>query len=227
MITNYHKEREAGREGLVRSGVGVAVLQEVLEPGVSGSIWERGEGPAGSRAVSALLGARGLVEVDVTGPEPEVLRDMIAKASGLDRSDASVVALAADVARLVEVFRGLSGECSPRVRLVRLSDDGCALFHADSLPLRLLCTYAGAGVQWVPTQDVRYDELGLHGRTIAEANAAIVPDASRIRTVPAWQVMVLKGREWGGAPPLVHRSPPADGRPRLRLCLDYSDACGC
>jgi Protein of unknown function (DUF1826) len=34
-----------------------------------------------------------------------------------------------------------------RVRLTKVADDGCAAFHVDGLPLRVLCTYAGKGGQ--------------------------------------------------------------------------------
>lgn len=134
--------------------------------------------------------------------------------------------------QLVARFREISGSPAVRLRLERVADQGCAAFHADSLALRLLCTYHGPGTQWLEHDNLRRAELGLRGRSTAEANPAIVIDDTRIRTVPAWHVMIFKGRSWPGEEDnaLVHRSFPvccAD-QARIRLCLDVpSNYAGC
>lgn len=124
-----------------------------------------------------------------------------------------------------------AGTLHPRVRFERVEDDGCALFHADSLNLRLLCTYAGPGTEWLENSNTRRHELGLRSRTLDEANADIVVDPSRIRRLAPWHVAIFSGRSRPGAEDnaLIHRSAPvlSANTPRLRLCIDLPADCGC
>lgn len=138
-------------------------------------------------------------------------------------------ALAADIVMLARCFCEMADTSHARVRLERVEDDGCMLFHADTLRIRMLCTYAGPGTEWLEPENVRMHELGLRGREIAGANAAIVIDAARIQQVPAWHVVMFTGRMRADTPPLVHRSAPvrSAAENRLRLCIDLPGECGC
>jgi hypothetical protein len=138
--------------------------------------------------------------------------------------DAPAHWLLEDIASLADEFGQLADCAEVRVRLTKVSDDGCAAFHVDNLLLRVLCTYAGKGAQWAAEADVRRAELGLCFCSAAEANAAIVPDAGSVRTMPTGAVAIFKGRLWPGAERrgLVHRSHPVccGEHARLRLTID-------
>ena len=85
------------------------------------------------------------------------------------------------------------------VRLDVVDTDACRRFHADYVPLRLLCTYVGPGTQWH-----RCDR------------------ADRVEQLAAGEVAIFKGRDALDPPVLLHRSPPISrtGERRLLLVLD-------
>lgn len=126
-----------------------------------------------------------------------------------------------DIVHLVTVYAGILGCSAIRLRLDSLSGDGCRFFHVDYVGVRLLCTYQGAGTQWVPDGAVTRSALGRGD------NGAVLPDPRRIQALRAGHVALLKGEAWPGnrGRGLVHRSPPADlsGARRLLLCLDHDD----
>ncbi|UEM25256.1 DUF1826 domain-containing protein (plasmid) [Skermanella mucosa] len=128
-------------------------------------------------------------------------------------------ALVRDVARLADVFAGITGAATLRVRLEPVPGDGCKYFHADSVGIRLLCTYRGPGTWWLPDDAVERAALG------SGDNAAVVRDPARIQVLAAGHVALLKGDAWPGnrGRGAVHRSPPADrgAGPRLLLSIDH------
>ena len=99
-----------------------------------------------------------------------------------------------------------------QARLEGVAGDACRRFHADAVGLRLLCTYAGAGTEWLPL-------FGAEAARAHDPRQGPVP--VRLGTGHA---AILKGDAHPSAPGrgLVHRSPPMDGPPvpRLLLCLD-------
>jgi hypothetical protein len=202
-------------------------LKAILEPHVTLAVWHR-ELPNGLAADLDALCARHDFDVD--------LRFVHAAAdlSGLFSEHAPSPALDAlrrDITRLVDLFRRTVGCRAGRLRLETVSSDACRLFHVDVSSLRLLVTYSGLGTQWIANDGVCRDEMGLRGRTVDQANAAIVPRAAAIRAVRRFSAALLKGEGYPGnlGNGIVHRSPPlgASGQRRLRLCLDAeSEDCG-
>eukprot|EP00873_Tetraselmis_striata_P018958 jgi/Tetstr1/439222/TSEL_027664.t1 len=72
-----------------------------------------------------------------------------------------------DISSLVPMFAGLAGRCCVAVKLELVTMTLCPRLHADSVPLRLLVTYAGAGTLYVIDGDVdRSRLLGTHGMEI-------------------------------------------------------------
>ena len=210
-----------------------AVLRRIREPGVNLCLWTRAADPRAAVAVRALLSARDPLALDLAAPTPARLAagllEVIRRPSATGRAGARH--LAEDIVALAAHFSAVAETRHPRVRLTRVEDDCCALFHADTLRVRMLCTYAGDGTQWLENDNVRRDQLGSQGRTLDEATRAIVVDLAAIRTIPAWHVAALKGRAWPGEEDnaIVHRSAPVAERSahRLVLCLDLPAACSC
>ncbi len=123
-----------------------------------------------------------------------------------------------DIAALVRLYADVVGCPSVTLRLERVTGNGCKFLHVDYVGVRLLCTYRGPGTQWAPDDAVRRDGLGTGN------NAAVLPDARRLRRMSVGDVGLLKGESWPGnrGRGLVHRSPPArPGVARLVLCLDH------
>lgn len=106
---------------------------------------------------------------------------------------------------------------SVMVRLQRLEDAGCPLFHVDRVPLRLLCVYVGAGTEWLPEDAVDRSRLGT-------GSNASIRDWSAVQRIGRGHVAVMKGDRYPGnaGRGLVHRSPEASPtQPRVLLAIDF------
>jgi len=208
------------------------ILREIVTPGVNLCIWERPPNVRWELAIQAVLNHGKPLALDLTAPSAAQVAEAIQLHLTPDaKTGESVVSLAEDLFQLTVQFGAIAGIRHTRLRLTRVEDDGCALFHADTLSLRLLCTYAGQGTQWLENDNVRRDELGTHGRSFEQATAAMVINPAKIRTLPRAHVAILKGRLSEGEEnnALVHRSSPVrfEDDIRLRLCIDPSDSCSC
>lgn len=196
----------------------------ILEPGVNLWLWQRQlDAPvvdAAARAAARAPGSARLVTpIDERHHAVERLLDAhhAPPSSGRTR-------LAQDMASLAFMFARLSGLARVQLRLDAALHEACPLFHVDSVPLRLLCTYVGAGTEWLADGDADRDELGLQGRRVGAANDAIRGGA-QARSVPSGWVAICRNpthpRRFGDATPgVVHRSPDPAGVPRLLLVID-------
>ena len=202
------------------------VLRRIRRAGLNLALWQRSLPREVSAFGAAFIARRSPLELEVTAaPGPALLAALAAQSFfHAARHEPALHWLLDDLAELGTEFAAVTHGGDVRVRLSRVTDEACAVFHADTLPARLLCTYHGPGMQWVDAPDVCSAELGLRGRSIAAANAAIVPDPARIRTMSTGAVAIFKGRLWPGGTGrgLVHRSYPVccPDHARLRLVID-------
>jgi hypothetical protein len=114
-----------------------------------------------------------------------------------------------DIRALAVLFALLGGTPQAvRARLDVIDGPGCWRWHADAVPLRLLCTYHGPGTEV------------LDSAAGAEAARAL-PAATSGLVLPTGAVALLKGEGHpsGRGRGCIHRSPQNAG-PRLLLCLD-------
>ena len=197
----------------LRVGQEASVLGGVQEPGVELAVWRRSLPADLTRWLEALPGDQ--------LPDGRVL-------CGVDDLRAAVASLIApagasepmrgllidDIEALARRFARLAGCEAVDVRLERVDDDGCAAFHRDCVPLRLLTTYRGRGTEWV---EPRYASQALADRH---------DFAGPIRRLPEHAVALIRGCQAVDAAGLVHRSPPVDGpaAARLLLCLNTPSA---
>ncbi|MFT8892523.1 MAG: DUF1826 domain-containing protein [Acetobacter papayae] len=122
---------------------------------------------------------------------------------------ASTQPLVEDMLALARCYQQVAGIHELRFRLEKIDHDSCRRFHVDYVPLRLLCTYVGPGVQWRHASD------------------------QLVHKTPAGWLTLLKGKlypGWEAERAVLHRSPPLSVLKapvtRLLLTLDYVDACG-
>lgn len=194
--------RDAGHPG---------VLRTILDPGITLAIWTR---PPPLRLLEATE------PLAATAPFCRVAKDRpdrlaAALVADLPLEPCARTRLATDIARLSRLFAALLGAAAVHGRLEAIDGPACRLFHADHVGLRLLCTYAGAGTEWVADEAVDRARLG--------DNRAAIRDPVAVRRLPRFAVAILKGHTWPGnaGRGIVHRSPDASpDRPRLLLCLD-------
>jgi hypothetical protein len=123
-----------------------------------------------------------------------------------------------DIETLVAQFAELSGAHVVRATLETVTGPGCRKFHVDHVGLRLLCTYDGAGTQWVADSAVERPMLAIGD------NEDVVADPAAIEALATGDVGLFKGEAWPGnaGRGIVHRSPPVRGarHRRVLLCLD-------
>ncbi|HTM67959.1 MAG TPA: DUF1826 domain-containing protein, partial [Candidatus Binatia bacterium] len=104
--------------------------------------------------------------------------------------------------------------------LERVVNDGCRLFHVDHVKLRLVCTYRGAGSEWLTEGNALRAGIGKGN------NALVVRNWPAVRHLCPWAVALQKGELFTGVPDtgLPHRSPPVASAFEARLVLVIDDA---
>jgi hypothetical protein len=125
--------------------------------------------------------------------------------------------LESDIAGLSCRYAAVTGMRAMHVRLAAVDGDACRYFHVDRLSFRLLCTYRGAGTQWVAPG------TPVDGATGPELTASLEAAPDRVNSIPPRAVAIMRGLDPGtGQPGLLHRSPPAHDLNDGRLLLTVS-----
>ena len=179
------------------------MLGVIGRPDVNLAVWARRLPPplaVGARRI-ALFGPASVAVEEA----PEHAADAIADLwhGGLP------AALLHDIRAFAVLFALLGGTPQAvRARLEVIDGPGCWRWHADAVPLRLLCTYHGPGTEVLDW---------LSG---AEPARSLSPE-SRGLVLPTGAVALLngEGHPSGHGRGCIHRSPQNTG-PRLLLCLD-------
>lgn len=124
-----------------------------------------------------------------------------------------------DLEGLTRRYVDLLGDVPLRVQLSTIDSRKCPRFHVDAVGVRLLCTYAGAGTEWLEESALDRERL----RTCPADEAPVMP-GGRVRQSGRFDVTVMKGTAWPGNARFgaVHRSPAVVGPPRLVFTLDAS-----
>ena len=108
--------------------------------------------------------------------------------------------------------------------------DGCRKIHSDYVSLRIMCTYAGPGTDWLPESDLVREHLGPSKLDAETANLKVIREGARLQRCGTGDILLLKGERFPGnlGRGAAHRSPPleADGATRVVLKIDQA-RCGC
>ncbi len=195
------------------------VLDRIREPGLRLATWQR-RLPA---AITAWVGSGFLPPAGkctwtlAPGQDAAVALDQ-ALAGSVGSDGIGHARWQQDVLWLIALaWRIAPQSAALRVRIERVEDDGCRLFHVDRVALRLICTWLGTGTQWLP-------EGAFHRGGLGCGCNDHVQDWSALREVAREHVAVMKGEGYPGnaGHGLVHRSPPATrAHPRVLLAIDF------
>jgi len=142
--------------------------------------------------------------------EPMQIRDELALALNAHVAEDLRSWLVEDICACAQWLVDVSGCTRVSVRLEKMDDRMCPKFHVDSVPLRLLCTYHGAGTEWTDPN------------TAYSINFEEPYDETLVHHFPAGSIVIYGGsKSASGLRPLWHRSPTVvQGDSRLLLCID-------
>lgn len=196
----------------------LADLRRINDPDVDLAVWIRRAPRAVKRFVRQCPAA--LLPNITFGCRVDVVRAAVRNAIQPGAGDGR--AFADDVAQLADIFRAMTGAKNVRVRIERVENDGCRLFHVDRVRVRLVCTYRGPGTEWLTEQNTDRDGLKKG------SNDLIIRNRRAVRHLRPYAVGLMKGELFARVPDagLVHRSPPfatAGGEVRLVVVIDDAD----
>lgn len=132
-------------------------------------------------------------------------------------------ALLADMVQLTTVYADLL-DC-PRIglRLEVLTHAMCPRFHIDRTGIRLVCTYLGAGSEWLDDRYTNRLAMDTQYATIENFHENLILHPGAIVKAPPSAIVLLKGSLWQGNSQggIIHRSPNVPpGKYRVLLALD-------
>ena len=138
--------------------------------------------------------------------------------------------LATDIRFLASQLGAILGRRHLHARLFVKRSDGCRKIHADNVSIRLLCTYAGPGTDWLPDEDLVRAHLRPSRLDIDVANRRVLRPGATLRRCSPGEVLLLKGHAYPGnaGRGAAHRSPPLGSSGVARLVLKIDEhPCGC
>lgn len=203
--------------GSVAIGANRLVLDHILLPHVEVAIWTR-QPPSSVQDALLHWAQSASGPVQWRWPAPSTAWTAL-----LAQLPAAVATwLEQDVQRLVLDMARWSQRRQLTVSLGPIAHDHCTRFHIDWLHMRLLCTYVGAGTQWIADADVRREALQLPLGPEGRQPGLLEPHGV-VQQAAAGQVLVAKGHghphQLGG---WVHRSPRVEDPSHPRVVLVVS-----
>ena len=73
---------------------------------------------------------------------------------------------------------------------------GCARYHVDDVPMRLLVTYAGQGTEWLPDSSADFFD-GRRAFENGAPNEEIIKDPSNRQFISPWDISLFRGGPQG------------------------------
>jgi Protein of unknown function (DUF1826) len=201
-----------GSAAFVASHAGV--FERIFADGVSVCVWERPVDailePYLLQNLSRNRGWEIRARVDTQAARLDELLSVFE--NGIGR-----VRLQTELTGLIELFTTLTDARAVGIRLTATQRATCPRFHTDQVGLRLLCTWIGAGTEWLAEEDVMRSPPEPGGYP---PEGPVRPGA-QVQQLGRFAVGVFKGETWPGneGRGAVHRSPQPQGW-RLFVSLD-------
>ncbi|MGB0678868.1 MAG: DUF1826 domain-containing protein [Polyangiales bacterium] len=130
--------------------------------------------------------------------------------------------LRAEILFASELLRDVTGCEEVGVRIAQLDRAMCPRFHVDRVTLRVVCTMAGCGTQFVSNDDVDRSRLGHAASDTTDEASGLLCVSGCIRHAQPFDLVFLKGEAWtdNAGRGAVHRSPAVHAvSPRVVMTL--------
>jgi len=189
-------------------------LESIRKSHINLAIWQRPVDPTMLPIIQWL--AKEPFELEYKVDVEDVSRSLHKHITAPLEFEQSRYRLIADIQRLAVIFADYAVTRSIRLIVESVHDVPCPKFHQDNVPLRLICTYAGAGTEWLENSNVN---------THADCcGGSLVRDKSRIGQLKPFEVALMKGKLWPKNDiGIYHRSPkPEADKPRLVVKMDVA-----
>ncbi|EAU66470.1 conserved hypothetical protein [Stigmatella aurantiaca DW4/3-1] len=190
-------------------------LTDIYREGVNCCVWRRGVSTSLSQWLGRVCAQHALQVVERVDARRVDLRPALRELPETAEREAWLE----DLHLLLNLYADLFGVRGLGVRLTTLDREMCPRFHVDRVGVRLLCTYAGLGTEWLDNADVMRGGLGPQGQVLRPGGS--------VRRMERFDVALLKGEAWPGnaGNGVVHRSPVmgSQAHRRLLLCVDPVD----
>jgi len=189
-------------------------LDIIRERHINLAIWQRVTDPTMLPIIQWL--AREPLELEYKMDVEDISRSLHKHITAPLEFEQSRYRFIADIQRLAIIFAEHTVTRFIRLIVESVQDVPCPKFHQDNISLRLICTYAGAGTQWLENSNVN-----THGDC---CGGKMVRDNSRIQQLKPFEVALMKGKLWPkNDMGIYHRSPkPEENAPRLVVKMDVA-----
>ena len=121
--------------------------------------------------------------------------------------------LVKDISKLVNSFCKLFDLKYVWLRIDSIDHPMCPRFHVDKVKCRLITTYLGPSMEFLPHHLVDRSKLGIGNQGKSDSTSGLYKKNTDIKRLDPGYVALLKGTEWSGNKrgALVHRSPHTQG----------------
>jgi Protein of unknown function (DUF1826) len=199
----------------------IAGLERIFDDAISICIWRRPVDAAIKDYLAQLAPVKPverLLRLDAAAPRLDALAQDLPERPGRE-------SFLEDLFHLVELFSTVTDSNSLGLRFTITQRALCPRFHADGVGMRLICTWQGAGTEWLEHASVDRAYLGAGAGGLSdEASGLMLPGAQIYRMRP-FEVGLFKGDAYpdNAGRGAVHRSPPADGTAVWRVMATLDD----
>lgn len=180
-------------------------LGRIRDEAVNLCVWQRSVAPAVAAFIDRVLLPLPLNrEMTAAADEPnlDALLDGIPDEEGCAAFRADIEALCRRYVRLTDATR-------ISIKLQSMGEILCERFHTDWVRLRLICSYAGPGTQWLASDDADRRRLAPRCGDLSDEMSGLLRPGATVHSLDRFAVGLMKGERWPGnrGRGLVHRSP--------------------
>lgn len=188
-------------------------LTDIVEDEINLAVWGRPQLSVLTEAAKNLAASHPTLRWQCSGN----LESLNTQLSDLLTSGPASENLRHDILLLADMMSCLFDHQTLGVRLSVLQQAMCPRYHVDRVHCRLITTYTGPGMQWLPNSTIE--------RSTASAGPLTLPTESELphQSVQPQSVALCKGDRWPGnsGKGLIHRSPAvAANEQRVLLTID-------
>jgi len=190
-------------------------LTAIHEPAVNMCVWQRSLPETLAQFVDAVVLPRNIKRVLTCAADAPAIDELLQELP-MERGFAL---LRADMLELAVRFAKLTSAQQLTLKLESFGSNLCERFHVDWVPLRLICSYAGPGTEWLDNAAADRAFLGPAAGDLADEASGLLRPGAVVQRMERFAVALMKGERWPGnqGNGVLHRSPRIAGSGQRRV----------